>query len=138
MIQRIQSVFLFLSSGALGSSFVFPFANSLDKSQLYFEDGLFNVHDNIILLSLTAISVILCLITIFLYNNRKLQLNFCVLAFLLMGSIIGMLLYSLSQVSDFVLDFGIASPLLGLILTALAFIFIRKDEKLVKSMDRLR
>jgi len=40
-----------------------------------------------------------------------------------------------AQVND---QFGMYLPLVGLLFSGLAIHFIRKDEKLVKSMDRLR
>ncbi|MEE9371985.1 MAG: DUF4293 domain-containing protein [Saprospiraceae bacterium] len=138
MIQRVQSIFLFLSTGALGSVFVFPFASSPDKTQEYFSDGIFNVHDDVILLGLIVTTVIACFVTIFLYSNRKLQLNLCLLSLFLIGGVFGMLIYSFSQLKDFTFDLGIASPILGFVMTILAYIFIKKDDKLVKSMDRLR
>jgi hypothetical protein len=138
MIQRLQSVFLFFGSGALFSSFGFPFANSQNVSQLYFSDGIFNIHDNTILLGLVVAAAFISLITIFLYNNRKLQLNLCIALILIIAGIFGFLIYSFSQFKDYSFDIGIGSPILGLVLIVLAFIYIRKDDKLVKSMDRLR
>ena len=139
MIQRLQSVFLFLSSGALAGSFALPFASSDDKtSHAYFADGIFNIHDNTVLMALIIGTIVLGLVTIFLFNNRKLQLNLCLLDFGLIGAVIGMLIVPFITSKAISPAIGIGCPILGLVFAILAFVYIRKDDKLVKSMDRLR
>ena len=138
MIQRIQSIFLLLSAGVLGSNFVFPFASSSNKDQIHFEDGLFTVQDNPYLLGLVITSALITFIIIFLYKNRQLQLKLSLLSFLLLGACMGLLFSTLPKFIDYSLGLGVYTPVIALVLTILAYVFIKKDDKLVKSMDRLR
>ena len=138
MIQRIQSVFLLLCAAILGSNFAFPFATSTEKSQLYFEDGMFNIFDNTIILTIVSALIVLLLIILFLYNKRSLQLNLGYLGLLLIGGLTGYLGITLYRYSDISFGLGSLTPVIALVFLGLALSYIKKDEKLVKSMDRLR
>lgn len=92
----------------------------------------------------TALVALLPLALIFLYKNRKLQSNLC---YLLMLLIIGYS-YWVSQTVKAVIDgallnmsnygIGILLVSLSLLLIVIAQKSIQKDEKLVRSADRLR
>jgi hypothetical protein len=95
---------------------------------------------NLFLLILTAGVGIASLIAVFLYKNRKTQIRLVLVALLV--SIINLVLF-FSETQKFVPGEG------GYTLTAIFAIFvpvllffairgIRRDEKLVKSLDRLR
>jgi len=145
MLQRIQSLFLFLTSGAFFSLFAVNFASS-DKSAIgIFSDQLYNVMDNPILIGMTAIAGALALINIFLFKNRPLQLrlsNLLIVLAILLPLVAGLLMYnegSLNNPDVAINDgLGIYLPIVALITTILAIRFIKKDNNLVKSMDRLR
>ena len=87
--------------------------------------------------------VLVALVTIFVYKNRTLQLT---LAKFLIGVVSGLILiscyYSYVIISTydgtFVPGVKIIIPVAMLALSILAFRGIRKDDKLVKSYDRLR
>ena len=138
MIQRIQSIFLLLSAACLGSNFAFPFAHSDDKTQMYFEDGLFNIQDNHILLLLIVLTAALAFLTIFLYKYRLWQIRLSLITFLLIGATMGMLIMSFLNFKEYLFGLGILTPGLALIFSILAYVYIKKDDNLVKSMDRLR
>lgn len=143
MIQRIQSLFMLLASGVLGLEFVFPFATSAKQGTGYFSDSVFNVFDNSILLGLVGAGILLSLIAIFLFKNRKLQTSINWFTILLCIAILGVgyLFAAQDQTSGLNgINIGIGTilPLISLVLLYVANRFIGKDESLVKSMDRLR
>ena len=139
MLQRIQSLFLLCSSGSLASVFAFPFATSSNISQdQIFADGIFDVNDHLLLLSLVIGGAILLLINIFLYSNRKLQNIVNIIASLLIATIGGYVIYQLFNSELITIGLGSILTVVSLIFVVLASIYIRKDDHLVKSMDRLR
>ena len=102
-------------------------------------DGVFNIQDNIGLIILVVLGGILTLGAIFLFKNRSLQIKISNLAILAGLSTIGFLGFLISQeTTTFQMGFGLAAPVLAIIFSALATMFIKKDDKIVKSMDRLR
>lgn len=81
--------------------------------------------------------------SIFLYNNRVNQISWVKRAglFQVIGLGFGVgLLFSMGGIGTYLWDetLGTALVLLGLIFQVLALRFIRKDEELVRSMDRIR
>ncbi len=146
MIQRIQSIFLLLASGSAFSLFAFPFAEAKVMAQsTVFADGLYNLQDNIGLLILFCLAGLLTFVGIFLFRNRKTQLLVNRLA--ITANIIGLVLAVFLFMNDsgnmdatVTPDDGVGAylPFAFLVFAFLANHFINKDEKLVKSMDRLR
>ncbi|MFC2102013.1 DUF4293 domain-containing protein [Bacteroidota bacterium] len=157
MIQRIQTIFLVLAliSGAL--VFYFPLAEFYHE--LYGNYKLFATElksmdpDPKITTSLwftsplwvtAGVSLLLTLFTIFLYKKRATQLRFVAFNILLNVSFVVMvfIIYSnkitkLTQIEPSY-QAGIFFPLVSLVFLILANRFIRKDQALVKSTDRLR
>jgi hypothetical protein len=145
MLQRIQSILLLLAGGAFFSLFKVNFATSDKSATGLFSDQLYNILDNPILIVMTVIGGGLALANIFLFRNRPLQLRlgYLIIVFcILLPLVAGLLMYnegSLNAPNVTIEDgFGIYMPLLALVLTVLANRFIKKDNNLVKSMDRLR
>ena len=144
MIQRLQSVFLLLSSLFFGSQFFTAFATTTIEVQGIFSDLLYNIYDNPILLGLVGLGAVISLGTIFLFYNRSLQLKMTNLSLVLavVFPLVAGILYFLqaSESSSLVpnLSIGTFTPLGSIIFGALAGRYIKKDEKLVSSMDRLR
>tara|TARA_B110000503_G_scaffold116746_1_gene176133 strand:- start:256 stop:687 length:432 start_codon:yes stop_codon:yes gene_type:complete len=143
MIQRIQTIYLFLASVVYGGLiFVFNLWNTL-KEQIFVLD-LFSEE----LLALKAIplmfiaSSILSLVTIFLYKDRKLQFVIGRIIILINLFLLGLLIYlSLTlpgETSVSEKGIGMFLPILVVLLIVLANKAIKKDEDLVKSVDRLR
>ncbi len=112
-----------------------------------FADGIFNVMDHITLITLAALSGLVSLIAIFMFGNRsrqKLLSRMSVVLTILLAGAVAFYFYLdytvIDRVSDLEVDpsFGLVNPFLAIIFLFLAIRFINKDEKLVRSMDRLR
>lgn len=145
MIQRIQSVFLLLAACAAFLLFAFPFATAAKQGKsAIFSDGVYNLQDNPFLLTLFCAAGLLAFISIFLFRDRKRQLLLGRIAITLnvIGFVLGVFLFmqdadnmNQATVSD---GIGVYLPIIFLVFAFLATYFINKDEKLVRSMDRLR
>ena len=144
MIQRIQSVFLFLAAVILAALFKVPFALSDKEASPFFEDKLFNVMDHTVLTVLVALGGIIALVAIFMFRNRNLQVRLGyigIIASLFLALVAFWLVYSNAdamgdvQIED---QFGLYMPPIALLFFVLANHFIKKDQKTVESMDRLR
>jgi len=155
MIQRIQSLYLFTIVILSGFTLLTPVANFVDltKNLYYLLDykGIYLVQPggNIFESStwaLTAIATIIpiiSLITIFSFKNRIKQIRFSVInMFLMIGYYIVLFIYvwfaSERLNAEWSLRFATIFPLINLIINYLAMGAIGKDEKLVKSLDRIR
>ena len=111
-----------------------------------FADGKYSVEDNGVLMGITAIGALLAVIAIFLYRNRPVQLRMTYLSTVcsILIPVVAILIYlndtkNSAVPADTIDDqIGAYLPLLGIVFGILAARYIRKDDKLVKSMDRLR
>ncbi|HEY8893285.1 MAG TPA: DUF4293 domain-containing protein [Niastella sp.] len=141
MIQRLQSVWLLLAAAAAFCSLQFSFysGNMIAANQAK-SFAVLNAQSNLLLLILSAGAGIASLISIFLYKNRKTQLRIVLVTLLV--SVINLVLF-FTQTKKFVPGegnynltaiFAIVVP----VFLILAMRGIKKDEKLVKSLDRLR
>ncbi len=143
MIQRIQTIFLLVVAAAFFSLFGLDFASSSTAADGYLADKAFDIQDHTALLVVTALGGILAILNIFLFKNRILQLRFGYLLILLslLLPILGVVLLYLQYnaiPSGIQAGLGLIAPLGAFIFAVLANRFIKKDEKLVKSMNRLR
>lgn len=145
MIQRIQSLFLLLASASFWSEFGLSFATSDEASPGFLSDMVYNIQDHGVLLALTILGGVISLGAIFLFNNRALQLRLSYLTVvmaILLPLVAFLLIYndgtSFGEASNLQDGLGIYPPILALICGILAGRYIGKDDKLVKSMDRLR
>jgi hypothetical protein len=146
MIQRLQSIFLLFASGSCFGLFGTDAADSdvkLDNSIL-FSDASYNVFDDLVLMGTFGLAGVVFLADIFLFRNRPLQMKLSMLAVALTvtGVAYGAFLYftdTTAEISAAVTpDVGLALPVITLIFGILARNYIQKDEKLVRSADRLR
>ena len=136
MLQRIQTIYLLIAAGvSAGLIFV---------SHLWITDEGISVFakDNILYLGLFLGSAVLSLITIFMYKNRKSQfvlgrLNI-ILNFILLGFFVYLSLNISGETAVSEKGIGMFLPIVSIVLLALANKAIKKDEDLVKSVDRLR
>lgn len=148
MIQRIQTVFLFLAVVGLMVQILFPVLSASPvTSEGFYQDGLLFIRENTIAFSLLTLSVVLALLAIFLFKNLKLQQQIILsaIALLLVSSIVSVMVFSdttrsISSTQQAVLSPqpGLFMPLSCLILLILAFRYVKKDQRIIKSMDRLR
>jgi small-conductance mechanosensitive channel len=145
MIQRIQTIFLFLAAACFLTLFAFPFGISDVPETGMLADSRYDVYDHILLIILTVLGSLVALIAIFLYRNRRRQMTFGIIGIIaaILIPILVILLFaseagSMQATSKVEEQIGLFMPLGALIFLLLANRFIKKDEKLVKSMDRLR
>lgn len=154
MIQRIQTVFLLIAAIILAASMVMPIAiySNLIENQQYtiaIYQYLKPVNGiNLLPLFISgALAAVITLFSIFLYKNRKFQINISRINIILILIYIGLIayfLYSLKSLSNsdntvmITYQIGTVFPVIALIFDVLAITRIKKDDKLVKSLDRLR
>jgi len=155
MLQRIQSIYLLLAGLALAALFFFPLVHNVyvdSKPLTIMVTGVYEdingqlTHTQFFteLTVATAFAALLPVAVIFGYKNRKQQINLCYAVMLI---IIGYSYWASRTVKAIVGDadltlsnFGIGIILLSvsLLLIVLAQKAIQRDEKLVRSADRLR
>jgi len=158
MIQRIQSVFLFLAFVATVVLYFYPIAgvySDLHTYKLYVyelknmvpgEASLFTFMTTFPLLLLNIIVGVIAVTSIFLYKNRIRQAKIVRLAILFEIVFIALVFFvyagiiekNLFASPEYLEESGMYFPLISLIFLILAYRFIMKDEKLVRSVDRLR
>nr|WP_321227497.1 DUF4293 domain-containing protein [uncultured Psychroserpens sp.] len=136
MIQRIQTIYLLLSAAvSAGLIFVFHLWTNSEDIPVF-------AKDEYLYLGLFLGSALLSLISIFSFKNRKFQfvlgrLNI-ILNFILLGFFVYQLLMPPGESHISEKGVGIFIPILSIVLLVLANKAIKKDEDLVKSVDRLR
>lgn len=155
MLQRIQSIYLLLATLAIAALFIFPLINNV-----YVEGQLSTIkitgvyqdvngqQQNIVpftaLSVLTGFMALIPLVIIFMYKNRHLQRTLCYCAMLI---IIGFSFWVSEVAKNTIGDatIGLSNYGVGVILMSLSILFIilaqkaiQRDDKLVKSADRLR
>lgn len=141
MIQRIQSVWLLLAA-ILG--FVFTqvpiFVGSLVGNVV----KRFLPTESLLLFAISVAVSLLAIACIFLYKNRPLQLKLSIIGILASVVIIAIEVWQISrfEAENSLLKgsyyWGSLLPIAIMVCFILAASAIRKDEKLVKSLDRLR
>ena len=143
MIQRIQSIYLLIATFVSGGLvFVFNLWSNL-KEQIFVLDLLMRESFLLKLIPLLfLLSTIMSFIDIFLFKNRKLQFVIGRLVILINLFLLGLLIYvSLTlpgEISISEKGIGMFFPIIVVLLFVLANKAIKKDEDLVKSVDRLR
>jgi|SRR5438477_6395786 len=139
MVQRLQTVWLFLASIFAFMTFKFPFySGNVVSSNNQLELKKFIASFDILTLIITCVLGMGCFIIIFFYKNRRLQFRLTIA--LLILSILNLVIY-FTRLGKFLngdLSFAAIFALTIPIFLFLAARGIRKDEKLIKSLDRLR
>lgn len=136
MIQRIQSIYLFLVAVLSGGiSTILPYG--LDQ-----EGEVLLAQNNFLVLGMFAGSAVLALVSVFLFKNRQLQFVLGRINILLNFILLGVFVYwSLTLSGETLVSekgIGMLIPVISIVLLVVANKAIRKDENLVKSVDRLR
>ena len=137
MIQRQQSLWLLLATIGAILSFKYPFYAGGKETPTSGGASYIDAGSNFFLIILTVAALVLAVITIFLYKERKRQLRFCFIGLAI--SILLILIYfnetkklpgtlALWSIFVFVIPVGFIMAARG----------IWKDQKLVKSLDKLR
>ncbi|MDR1097430.1 MAG: DUF4293 domain-containing protein [Tannerella sp.] len=156
MIQRIQTVYLFIVAGLFIALMFLPIAVLQSGDRFYsFEVSGLNtitqpselIYPTWSLMALAAIIILLSFVIIFMYKKRVFQIRMCIFNALLMigfcalfGFYIWQFGKSPEQLPDMKLNIRIwaAFPVIALILNGLAIRNIGADEVLVRSLERLR
>ncbi|MGJ8743707.1 DUF4293 domain-containing protein [Polaribacter sp.] len=143
MIQRIQSVYLILAAAVSGGFiFVFNLWNTLKETVFAFDLFLKESFQLKLIPILFIASTVVSLITVFLFKNRQLQFVIGRIVILINLFLLGLLIYvSLTLPGETAVSengIGMFLPILVILLVVLANKAIKKDEDLVKSVDRLR
>ena len=153
MIQRKQTIFLILSILLIAAYIFTPVVKVIvgaGNNYLYITNLVFSKNVNFpvighyfVLLPLDAAiaAIVINLLTIFLYKRRPLQIALCWLSVLPLLFSFCYVYYHWSvapSTFDQYFYFGNILPLLAIIFIFTAMFYIRKDEELVKSVDRLR
>lgn len=144
MIQRIQSIYLLIAT-VLSGGFIF-----LLNLWVTEQDTKFFAFDslssgNMVLASvfvLFILSAIITFIAIFQFKKRQLQFVLGRLAILINFILVGILVYFTQNLSGEIKvsekGIGLLIPIFTIVFVVLANKAIKKDEELVKSVDRLR
>lgn len=154
MLQRIQSIYLGLAFIAMGLMFLFPIALYTVGEQSYVLDvfGMEIAGNNVVGIPLYIIAGViglLALIGIFLFKNRANQLRVCMANFIFLLVFVGTVYWITGGLIEQVpkaegvigsVGYGVGffMPIAALAFSFLANRAIRKDERLVQSLDRLR
>ena len=137
MIQRIQTIYLFLAFVVTGIlPFFIPLWTMADGKAFFFMQN----QEYVIVLGL---STTLSLLSIISYKKRQNQFVIGRLNIILNLILLGLFVYRSLNVSGETLavsekGIGIFLPIVAIVLLVLANKAIKKDEDLVKSVDRLR
>lgn len=135
MIQRIQSLWLLLSAGCSVAAILLPFYGGNTSGNLYERlSGQSHFH----LLILCVAVGLGSLVSIFLYKNRKRQMQITFVALLLQLLNIFFFIQKTNAFTNGTYSLGSVFTFIIPLLLILGIIGIRKDEKLIRSMDRLR
>lgn len=154
MIQRIQSVYLFIAALLSAGYFFFPFSVKVFSSEqgeviykllvhgMLKPDG--SIQSNFLLLALTIQLMVMLLLAIFMYKNRKMQIKICWMAVIPCLAIITADYFLSDSMGK---ETGIKNPVYMLasyipvfqfVLLRLAIKSIQRDEELIRSADRIR
>lgn len=165
MIQRIQSVFLFLIVVAMICLLFLPIWSKTTANNQEYALNAFSLaatgsvnaagtaasaapiaKTTIAIAILAILAALVALYEIFQYKNRLTQMRLGMLNSLLLAGVLGACFYYASFVGEELIDpttrgnyhAGFYLPVLAMLLNALSNRFIRRDEQLVRSVDRLR
>ncbi|MDB5201792.1 MAG: hypothetical protein JWQ27_1201 [Ferruginibacter sp.] len=136
MLQRIQTIWLFLAAACAFASLKLPFYSGTNTSGIPSYELMGT--ENFLLMLLTIAIGVVALITIFLYKNRKIQLRLCLLGIVL--EVLLIFLYYRELKNYMGGTYSLTSILHALILV---FLFmaargIRNDDRIIKESNRLR
>ncbi|HNM32075.1 MAG TPA: DUF4293 domain-containing protein [Chitinophagales bacterium] len=138
MIQRIQTIYLLLVAIACTSFIFIPFGELKNATSALSVLMVKNYPTDMIG---TIVIALIAVVSIFLYGNRKQQMKIVLLNCVLSVVFIGWIAYGIVQHvgwSNYGFKIGVLLPVFILLFNLLAYGSIKSDEKLVRSMDRLR
>ena len=136
MLQRIQTLYLLIAAGiSVGLIFLFPIWETQKGTMVY-------AYNELVYFILFLGSGLLSIVSIFMFKNRKLQFVLGRLNIISNFFLLGFFVYQSLKVSGETMvsekGIGMFLPIISIVFLALANKAIKKDEDLVKSVDRLR
>ena len=155
MLQRIQSVYLFLAGLVIFALFLFPLAHDVYINGIQSTISVTGVYQGAngqlnhvqtftALIAGTAVAGILPFVLVFLYKNRKQQIMLCYAYIIILFGYVYWQVQTVKSVAD-VSSFKTSNFGIGVLLSSVTIVLvlvaakaIQRDEKLVKSADRLR
>lgn len=155
MLQRVQTIWLFFATAAIFSLFLFPYLQTFNTDGSVKALKVTGIQENIggqivqteAFTGLTIATVIIGLIpfiTIFLFKNRKKQMMLCYVSIVsILGFSFWLVQTAKTALGGITLQsenygLGVILPSLAVFFMVLALRGIRRDDKLIKSADRLR
>jgi hypothetical protein len=149
MIQRIQSLWFLLASATAVLIFFYPVIELNAEHKLFIWQfksisivGIDNlIQSGYIVAGLTLMIALMSFISIFLFKKRILQMRICTVISLLViftAALIGV--FTLSSKENAIVSLGLSSilPIIVFILIMMARRAVKHDDKLVRSVDRIR
>lgn len=153
MIQRVQSIYLFLAAILITAVYFLPLLGLEGTGEILYTlytSGVVEDGQQTLILStwpvmvmVTAIALLL-FVNIFLYKRRIIQMRICVYSILLILGLYFLVWFYQNQfreqipVEEVQYFYGLIFPLIAIVFIWMAFKGIRKDERLVRSYDRIR
>ncbi len=140
MIQRQQTLWLLLATAAAVLTFLYPFATGeeiVEKTALRQNTEII-AGNNFFTLILTIFSIGISAITIFLFKERKTQVKLSLVGLLVSVLILVLYVLEMRKLATSTPALWAILPVIVTISFYMAFRNIRKDEKLIKSLDKLR
>ena len=138
MIQRIQSMWLFLAAIFAAFTYKLPFYSGLKKVKDVVQPVKLDASYDFIIMLLTGFIIILSLVTLFSYKDRKTQLPLAIVNIILSFVLIVLYFLQIQKFESGTISlwslFAIAVP----IFLFLAARGIWQDQKIIKSLDRIR
>ena len=152
MIQRIQSVYLFIGVLAICAMLAFPYVRIVDEAATAYmflhtatgDAGIVNAYDPLLIMVAGAATALSFLIAIFLYKNRIRQMRFNAIVFVMNCLFIAVIFFTSDRLAKDLngrADYkqvGVVMPLISMIMLVFANKAIKKDEMKVRAADRLR
>lgn len=154
MIQRIQTIYMLIAAFLLVLLYSNPIAEIIVTDKLYLtlwhhkivsvNEELFATRSTWPITFLLSVILLIQVISVFLYKRRQIQIRLSIFSLLLMFGLVGLIYfftkYTLNNMEGIksVFLWPIVCPMIAIILNYLAIKAIQKDEKLVRSYDRIR
>lgn len=137
MLQRIQTVWLFLAGVAALLTIKLPFYSGIQEPAIPYHE-LNAVTGGIIILLVTITIAVLAFVAIALFKNRITQLRLCVAGIVLQALLLFLYYRQVSSYTQGTFALFSLLQMCVVLFFVLAARGINKDEKLIKDSDRLR
>jgi len=151
MIQRIQTIHLLIGAVLLSLIYLFPLAsfNSTTGHWLLYSatmkniDGVSGLIPVFPIALVNGLAVLVSIFAIFSFKNRLFQIKLCKLNYFILLVLLAIITIYMMRISTMLnapiaFKFVLVFPVVSLILNYLAHQAVKRDEKLVKSADRIR